>query len=141
MNTTNPLYSMTMTNLTVEPEYLHVNGVYENLISSLVEFGLTHNEAKVYMYLTKNKPKPAPEISKCLKIPRTETYHLLNGLVSKEVTKSNFGKPTKFSALPFDKSIQILVNKKRARYEKLEKEILQLSTMWKSMPLSEIKIR
>jgi len=130
---------MTMTNLTVEPEYLHVNGVYENLISSLVEFGLTHNEAKVYMYLTKNKPKPAPEISKCLDIPRTETYHLLNGLLSKQVTKSNFGKPTKFSAVPFDKSIQILINKKRDRFEKLESAIQRLSILWNSMPSPEIK--
>lgn len=130
-----------MTNLTVEPEYLYVNSTCENLISSLVEFGLTHNEAKVYLYLTKNRPKAAPEISKCLNIPRTETYHLLNGLLSKEVTKSNFGKPTKFSAIPFDKSIQILVNKKRAQFEKLEREIQQFATMWKSMPVSEIKIR
>jgi len=130
---------MTMTNLTVEPEYLHVNGVYENLISSLVEFGLTHNEAKVYMYLTKNKPKPAPEISKCLKIPRTETYHLLNGLLSKEVTKSNFGKPTKFSAIPLDKSIQILINKNRSRFEKLERVTQRLTILWESVPLSEIK--
>jgi len=132
---------MAQTNLTVEPEYLYVNSTYEDLISSLVEFGLTHNEAKVYMYLTKNKPKPAPEISKCLSIPRTETYHLLNGLLSKKVTKSNFGKPTKFSAIPFDKSIQILINKKRDRFEKLEKEILQLSILWKSMPDLEIKIQ
>jgi len=130
---------MTMTNLTVEPEYLQVNGVYENLISSLVEFGLTHNEAKVYMYLTKNKPKPAPEISKCLKIPRTETYHLLNGLLSKEVTKSNFGKPTKFSAIPLDKSIQILINKNRSRFEKLERITQRLTILWESVPLSEIK--
>jgi len=130
---------MTMTNLTVEPEHLQVNGVYENLISSLVEFGLTHNEAKVYMYLTKNKPKPAPEISKCLKIPRTETYHLLNGLLSKEVTKSNFGKPTKFSAIPLDKSIQILINKNRSRFEKLERVTQRLTILWESVPLSEIK--
>ncbi len=130
---------MTMSNMTVEPEHLHVNGVYENLISSLVEFGLTHNEAKVYMYLTKNKPKPAPEISKCLKIPRTETYHLLNGLLSKEVTKSNFGKPTKFSAIPLDKSIQILINKNRSRFEKLERITQRLTILWESVPLSEIK--
>ena len=130
---------MTLTDLTVEPEYLYVNNTCENLISSLVEFGLTHNEAKIYMYLTKNKPKAAPEISKCLNIPRTEAYYLINGLLSKEVTKSNFGKPTKFSAIPLDKSIQILVNKKRARFEKLEREILQLSAMWESTPLSEIK--
>jgi len=129
-----------MRNLSVEPKYHHLNHTYENLISSLMEFGLTHNEAKIYMYLTKNKAKPAPEISKCLNIPRTETYHLLNGLLRKEVTKSNFGKPTKFIAIPFDKSIQILINKKRARFKKLEKEILQLSAMWEAMPLSEIKI-
>ena len=128
-----------MTNLTVEPEYLYVSSTHENLISSLVELGLTQNEAKIYLYLTKNKAKSAPEISICLNIPRTETYHLLNGLQSKKVTNSNFGKPTKFAAVPFDKSITILVNKKRVQFEKLEREILQLSTLWKSMPKSEIK--
>jgi sugar-specific transcriptional regulator TrmB len=130
---------MTLANLTVEPEYLYVSSTHKNLISSLVELGLTQNEAKIYMYLTKNRSKSAPEISICLKIPRTETYHLLNGLQSKEVAKSNFGKPTKFTAVPFDKSIQILVNKKRSRLQKSEREILQLSTLWKSTNESEIK--
>ena len=129
-----------MSHLTADPEYLYESHTFENLISSLVEFGLTHNEAKVYIYLTKNTPKSAPVISKCLNIPRTETYHLLNGLQAKEVTKSNFGKPTKFTAIPFDKSIQTLINKKRARSRKLEKEILQLYSLWKSVPVSEIKI-
>ena len=127
---------MTMTNPTVKSEFPPDNSPYENLISSLPEFGITQNQAKVYLYLSKNAAKSAPEISKNLKIPRTETYHLINVLQSKGIVISNFGKPTKFQALPFDKSIRILVNNHRTRIDELEKQTSELITIWNTMPES-----
>jgi len=127
---------MTMTNPTVKLEFPPDNSPYENLISSLPEFGITQNQAKVYLYLSKNVAKSAPEISKNLKIPRTETYHLINVLQSKGIVISNFGKPTKFQALPFDKSIHILVNNHRTRIDELEKQTSELITLWNTMPES-----
>jgi len=107
---------------------------YDSLLSSLLEFGLTQNQARVYLFLSKNASKSAPDISKCLKIPRTETYHLLNGLQSKGITIAAFGKPTKFQAIPFDKSINILVNNERTRLDELEKQSLYMISQWNMIP-------
>ena len=110
---------------------------YDSLLTSLLEFGLTQNQARVYLFLSKNTSKSAPEISKCLKIPRTETYHLLNGLQSKGITIAAFGKPTKFQAVPFDKSINILVSNERTRLDELEKQALYMISQWNMIPDTE----
>jgi len=107
---------------------------YDSLLTSLLEFGLTQNQARVYLFLSKNNSKSAPDISKSLKIARTETYHLLNGLQSKGITIAAFGKPTKFQAVPFDKSINILVNNERSRIDELEKQTLYMISQWNLIP-------
>ena len=110
---------------------------YDSLLTSLLEFGLTQNQARVYLFLSKNTSKSAPDISKSLKIARTETYHLLNGLQSKGITIAAFGKPTKFQAVPFDKSINILVNNERSRIDELEKQTLYMVSQWNLIPDTE----
>ncbi|MFQ5573214.1 MAG: TrmB family transcriptional regulator, partial [Nitrosopumilaceae archaeon] len=107
-----------MTKSTLKSDFLPKDETpYDSLLTSLLEFGLTQNQARVYLFLSKNSSMSAPEISKSLKIARTETYHLLNGLQSKGITIAAFGKPTKFQAVPFDKSINILVNNERTRID------------------------
>ena len=121
---------------TAQTEFIPEISSHENLISSLSEFGITQNQARVYLYLSKNTPKSAPEISKSLKIPRTETYHLLNGLQSKGITIATFGKPCKFQAIPFEKSVLILVSNERTRVDELESQTNNLISLWKTLPES-----
>ena len=129
---------MEMTKSTLKSDILSEDETpHDSLLTSLMEFGLTQNQARVYLFLSKNTTKSAPEISKNLKIARTETYHLLNGLQSKGVTIAAFGKPTKFQAVPFDKSINILVNNERSRIDELEKQTLYMISQWNLIPDSE----
>ena len=126
---------MEMTKATLKSDILPEGETpYDSLLTSLLEFGLTQNQARVYLFLSKNTSKSAPEISKSLKIPRTETYHLLNGLQSKGITIAAFGKPTKFQAVPFDKSINILVSNERTRLDELEKQSLYMISQWNMIP-------
>ncbi len=129
---------MEMTKATLKSDILPEGETpYDSLLTSLLEFGLTQNQARVYLFLSKNTSKSAPEISKSLKIPRTETYHLLNGLQSKGITIAAFGKPTKFQAVPFDKSINILVSNERTRLDELEKQSLYMISQWNMIPDTE----
>ena len=129
---------MEMTKSTLKSDILPEGETpYDSLLTSLLEFGLTQNQAKVYLFLSKNTSKSAPDISKSLKIARTETYHLLNGLQSKGITIAAFGKPTKFQAVPFDKSINILVNNERSRIDELEKQTLYMISQWNLIPDTE----
>ena len=50
----------------------------EKIRNELINFGLTSNQSKVFIYLGKYGSKTASEISKALQTPRTETYHLVN---------------------------------------------------------------
>ncbi|MBA4454840.1 MAG: TrmB family transcriptional regulator, partial [Nitrosopumilaceae archaeon] len=55
------------------------------LREKLRDFGLTKNESKIYVYLSKSGPQKAIEISRNENIPRTETYHLLSNLELKGI--------------------------------------------------------
>lgn len=100
----------------------------------LVKYDLTANQAKVYLYLSKMGVKTASEISKSLKIPRTETYHLLSILQQKGIIFSVFGKPTKFNAVGINESIAILVNNEKNRINELETGKEVIIKLWKLIP-------
>jgi len=50
----------------------------DKIKNELINFGLTPNQSRVFIYLGKYGSKEASEISKALQIPRTETYQLVN---------------------------------------------------------------
>lgn len=104
------------------------------LTTLLTKYDLTQNQAKVYLYLSKIGIKTASEISKSLKIPRTETYHLLSILQQKGIIFSVFGKPTKFNAVGIEESIAILVNNEKNKIMELETGKENIITIWKKTP-------
>ena len=106
----------------------------EHVQKNLINFGLSQNQSKVYVFLSKNEFKTAPEISQALKIARTETYHLLNSLENKGIVFSNLEKPVKFKALPLDKCIPVLLNNEKSRINELEEQKIELVELWKTIP-------
>ena len=87
----------------------------------LSKYGLTGNQSKVFIYLGKYGAKLLLEVCKALKLPRTETYHLLSALQNKGIVSATFQHPIQFTALPLDKAIWILVNSEKERVKSLEK--------------------
>jgi len=108
----------------------------EHLILALQEklrdFGLTKNESKIYVYLTKNGPQKAIEISKNEKIPRTETYHLLSNLELKGIVIPSIQKPTKFSAVEIEEAIESIIENQLKRIEELKILKNDMVDLWRS---------
>lgn len=98
------------------------------------KFGLTTNQGKVYIFLGKYGSKTAPEVCRALKLPRTETYHLLTTLQNKGVVSATFQHPIKFSALPLTNAIKSMVDTEKERVKKLEKQEKELTKIWDSIP-------
>ncbi|WP_166390119.1 helix-turn-helix domain-containing protein [Candidatus Nitrosotalea sp. TS] len=71
----------------------------EQVKAELLKFGLSQNQARVFIYLGKYGQKSAPEVSKALEIPRTETYFIINTLQNKGIVTAEFSTPTKYSTL------------------------------------------
>ncbi|MGI0073795.1 MAG: TrmB family transcriptional regulator [Nitrosotalea sp.] len=106
----------------------------DKLRDELSKFGLTTNQSKVYIYLGKYGSKTAPEVCKALKLPRTETYHLLTTLQNRGMVSATFQHPIKFSAEPLNKAIWSLVNAEKERVNTLERHEKNIVELWESIP-------
>ena len=106
----------------------------DQLQEQFSKFGLTANQCKVYIFLGKYGSKTAPEVCRALKLPRTETYHLLTTLQNKGIVSATFQHPIKFSALPLSNAIKSMVNTEKERIKKLEKQEEEVTKLWDSIP-------
>jgi len=105
---------------------------------TLSRFGLLKNEIKVYLYLARVGEKKAGEIAEAISLHRTETYRILRDLEKKGILFSVFEKPLKFTAVPIDKAIDLLVEAQKMRIKLLEKEKASVVELWMQMP--QIKV-
>jgi sugar-specific transcriptional regulator TrmB len=106
----------------------------DKLREDLSKFGLTSNQSKVYIFLGKYGSKTAPEVCKALKLPRTETYHLLTTLQNRGVVTATFQYPIRFSALPLEKAVWALVNAEKERVNSLQQQEKGITELWNSIP-------
>ena len=124
---------MTVTE-TIDEGVFQTDSPIHELNRMLVRYDLTPNQAKVYLFLSKIGVKTASEVSKALRIPRTETYHLLSTLQQKGIIFSIFGKPTKFNAVGIDESLEILVNNEKSRINELDLGKSSIIKLWNIIP-------
>src|SRR3989337_2204497 len=111
-------------------------GTIEEMLS---RFGLLKNEIKVYVYLARSGEKKASEIAEAISLHRTETYRILRDLEKKGMLFSVFEKPLKFTAVPLDKAIDLLVDAQKMKIKLLEKEKASLVELWLSMPQPRVE--
>jgi HTH-type transcriptional regulator, sugar sensing transcriptional regulator len=106
---------------------------------TLARFGLLKNEIRVYMYLARAGEKKAGEIAESISLHRTETYRILRDLEKKGIVFSIFEKPLKFTAVPLDKAIDLLVDAQKIKIKLLEQEKTSLVELWQSMPQPKVE--
>lgn len=106
----------------------------EQIQEQLTKYGLTPNQSRVYVFLGKHGSMTAPEVCKALKLPRTETYHLLTSLQNKGIVAATFQHPIKFKALPLDRAVWTLVNAEKERVKILETQEDTLTKLWNEIP-------
>jgi HTH-type transcriptional regulator, sugar sensing transcriptional regulator len=105
---------------------------------TLARFGLLKNEIKVYLHLARTGEKKAGEIAEAISLHRTETYRILRDLEKKGIVFSIFEKPLKFTAVPLDKAIDLLVDAQKIKIKLLEQEKPSLVELWHSMPQPKV---
>jgi len=105
------------------------NFILEHPGNILLEFGLSENQSKVYLYLNKFGPKPAPHLSKTLDVPRTEIYAILKILQQKGYITIKNEKPMKFYSIPFEEFLERIITLKKSEIQKLEEELVIIKTL------------
>lgn len=111
---------------------------FEKLYEELSEYGLTDNEAKVFVHLLKLGPMKAREIGLLLNISRTEVYNVLANLQNKGIIEASLDRPAKFSAIGFEKALDILIEAQKRRITAMEKSKEELIKMWKGIRVPQI---
>ncbi len=115
------------------------NKQISTIVDTLARFGLLKNEIRVYMYLARAGEKKAGEIAEKISLHRTETYRILRDLEKKGIVFSIFGKPLKFTAVPLDKAIDLLVDAEKIKIKHLEQEKTSLLELWQSIPQPKVE--
>jgi sugar-specific transcriptional regulator TrmB len=106
---------------------------------TFARLGLLKNEVRVYLYLARSGEKKAAEIAEAISLHRTETYRVLRGLEKKGIVFSVFEKPIKFTAVPLERAIDMLIEAQKMKIKLLEKEKVGLVKIWSSMPQPKVK--
>ena len=116
---------------------------YDKQLSTVEEtlsrFGLLKNEIRVYLYLARTGQMKAGDLSEAISLHRTETYRILRDLEKKGIVFSIFEKPLKFTAVPLDKAIDLLVDAQKIKIRLLEQEKPSLVELWQSMPQPKVE--
>jgi sugar-specific transcriptional regulator TrmB len=95
----------------------------EKLVKELMSFGLSGNEAKVYLALLQLKKASARAIARLSNIPRQETYRVLPRLEKLGMIEVIIDKPTKFFAINPEEVLSELI---KHQQEVLSSQISEL---------------
>ncbi len=106
---------------------------FETICGSFIKFGLSKNEARIYVYLAKFGAQKAQNISRSLALHRTETYKILKKLEEKGLICRMLEKPIKFAAVPIDKALANLVQVNKMRILRLEEEKQRIMSKWSAL--------
>jgi sugar-specific transcriptional regulator TrmB len=98
----------------------------EEFIEVLVELGLTHLQAKVYLALMELKTATARDIHTFSNVARQDVYRLLSELEEKDLIEKIIAKPKKFRPIPPNDAISILLQRRREKNRSLEKKAIQV---------------
>jgi len=115
-------------------EYPVAEKYYREIMNEFLKFGLSVNQIKVFFFLSKYGSMVAIEISRKLRITRTEVYQILTSLQNKGIVLASFQHPIEFSAVSLNKAILVLVNAESDRLNALKKSEVTLKKIWDKIP-------
>lgn len=91
----------------------------KRVIKSLISLGFSETDANVYIYLATNGPTIAEKIGDALQLKEQFLFQSLERLTRKGIVSSLLKQSILFSALPFEKTLELLVEEQLKEAENL----------------------
>jgi sugar-specific transcriptional regulator TrmB len=95
-------------------------------IKTLMDLGLTYQQAKTYLAITELGEAAIKNIAKTSNIARQNIYQTMLSLQELGLVEKILGAPVKFRAIPLKSAVEMLFKNKTREYHKLESETEQL---------------
>lgn len=99
----------------------------DRVITALTDLGLTRLDAEIYVYLAKKGLRKTSTLARNLNYPKQKIYPSLNKLLKLGLLTRH---QSLYSALPFEKALEILINSQRDEEKSLEKYKKELLVNW-----------
>lgn len=109
----------------------------EQVLKTLLGLGLTRLDSQVYIYLAKKGPQKGRDLLKGLKMQRQQLYRSLKNLQSKGIVSGTFEHPARFSAISFDKVVDLFIKSKMAEAQLIQERKGEILTSWQSIAVGE----
>ena len=109
----------------------------EQILKTLTGFGLTQTEAEVYVFLAKKGAQKGIDIRKSLKLTKEQLYSSLRNMKSKGIISSTLEHPARFSALPFEKVLDLFIKAQMEETRRLQKSKEEILSNWQSLKIAE----
>ncbi|HLN46029.1 MAG TPA: helix-turn-helix domain-containing protein [Candidatus Sulfotelmatobacter sp.] len=109
----------------------------EQVVKTLLGFKLTRVDCKVYIYLAKRGPQKGYELSEKLGIQKQQLYRSLKNLQSKGIVNATLEHPAIFSAVSFDKVVDIFIKTKVAEAQRIQENKSEILSNWQTISIDE----
>ncbi len=108
----------------------------EKVLKALEGLGLAELEAQVYVFLGKRGSQKATDIARAFKIRKQRVYMALKKLEGKGLVNATLEYPSRFSALPFEKALDLFVKAKMEEARRIEGHKDELFSDWQSISIA-----
>jgi sugar-specific transcriptional regulator TrmB len=103
----------------------------EWMLKTLMDLGFKRDEAKVYVLLALNGSYEAKKIMDNLKIYKRKVYRILKKLESKKIVYATSEIPAQFSAIPFNRVLDLLIRDTREEANRIEEKKEEILALWR----------
>lgn len=105
----------------------------ERVLKTLEGLGLSRTDAEVYVYLAKKGLKNGRELADALQVTKQQLYPSLKNLRNKGVVTVSLEHPTLFSAVAFEKVVELLIAIKVEQAKAIKETKKELLDSWRSV--------
>jgi HTH-type transcriptional regulator, sugar sensing transcriptional regulator len=109
----------------------------EKVLKTLQRLGLAQSDAQVYVFLGKRGSQKAKEICQALKLPKQQVYLTLKSLQGMGIVNSTLEHPARFSAVSFEKLLDLFVKAKIEEAQRIEQGKAESLSDWHSITIEE----
>jgi sugar-specific transcriptional regulator TrmB len=109
----------------------------EQLLKTLENLGFDQVDAQIYVYLAKKSLQKASDVCKALKLTKQQLYPSIKRLQSKGIVSSTMQHPARFSAMPFEKVLDLFIKEKIEETKRLEQSKAEILSNWKDLKLED----
>jgi HTH-type transcriptional regulator, sugar sensing transcriptional regulator len=109
----------------------------ERVLKTLIDFGLSPLDAKVYVFLGKRGLQKGQDIAKALKVHKQQIYRSLKNLQNKGIVSVTLDHPARYSAEPFQKVIDLFIREKVEETQRLKQSKGSILSDWHSIAIDE----